>query len=72
MSELCFFESIDPPPKFSSNEEIVSPDVPLCSKRTYGTLSNIQFLENHFLFTCNGHDLHIVTCLEELQSGAQI
>ena len=43
MSELCFFESINPPPPplFSSNEEIVPSDVPICSKCTYGTLSNI-------------------------------
>ena len=28
---------------------------------------NNQFLENHSLFTYNGHNLHIETCLEELQ-----
>ena len=65
---LLSLSVLTPPPSiFSSNEEIVPSDVPICSKCTYGTLSNIQFLENHFLFTCNAHDLHIETCLEDLQ-----
>ena len=41
--------------------------MPICSKCTHGTLSNIQFLEDHFLFNCYGHYLHIEACLEELQ-----
>ena len=63
---LVFLSLMTPPPIYSSNEEIVPLDVPICSECTYGTLSNIQFLENHSLFTYNGHNLHIEICLEEL------
>ena len=53
-------------PTFSSNEEGVLLDVPLCSKYTNNrsTPCNIQSFENHLLFTYNDRDLHIEHHLE--------
>ena len=64
---LPFLSLLTPPPHiFSRYEEIVPSVVTIRSKFTHGTLSNIQFLEIHCLFTCNGQDLHIKSCFEEL------